>query len=93
MAERPMMEPQVKHIDLDALEKLNPLFGVDRLLDRHQIGSIVGVTGDTIMKWAISGHFPVPLVAGGRKVWKASTVSHWINNLPPCPHGSIWSDS
>jgi predicted DNA-binding transcriptional regulator AlpA len=59
--------------------------GVIRLLSKHEICAIAGVSYPTIWAWMRAGEFPRSRVAGGRSMWVSAEVEAWLNSLPVRP--------
>jgi predicted DNA-binding transcriptional regulator AlpA len=53
-----------------------------RLLNKHEILTIVGVTYPTVWKMMRDGRFPRSRVVGGKSVWRSDEVDEWLANLP-----------
>jgi predicted DNA-binding transcriptional regulator AlpA len=53
-----------------------------RLLDRHEVCAIVGVSYVTLWNWMREGRFPRSRVAGGKVKWLESEINDWVNSLP-----------
>jgi predicted DNA-binding transcriptional regulator AlpA len=59
-----------------------------RLLDKHDVLAITGLSYPTIWAWMRDGKFPRSRVVGGkngRTVWLASEVDAWLAALPLRP--------
>src|SRR5689334_16848584 len=59
--------------------------GVPRLLDRHQVCEICGVTYQIIWRRMRSGTFPRSRIVGGRSMWLSDEVEAWLRALPVRP--------
>ncbi len=59
---------------------------VPRLLDKHQVLAITGVSYTTLWHWMIDGRFPKPRVVGGhaksKSVWRSDEIAAWLDALP-----------
>jgi excisionase family DNA binding protein len=54
-----------------------------RLLDRHEICALVGVTYPTIWQWMRDGKFPRGRAVGGNRVrWPSNEINAWVAGLP-----------
>ncbi len=53
-----------------------------RLLDRHEILAITGVSYPTVWAWMCDGRFPRSREVGGRSMWLSSEIECWLANLP-----------
>jgi predicted DNA-binding transcriptional regulator AlpA len=56
--------------------------GVARLLDRHDVCALVGVTYPTIWEWMRDAKFPRSRIAGGKSVWLSTEIDAWLATLP-----------
>jgi predicted DNA-binding transcriptional regulator AlpA len=56
-----------------------------RLLDRHDVISITGVTFPTIWAWMRAGKFPRSRICGGKSMWLSTEVDEWMAALPIRP--------
>jgi len=46
----------------------------DRLLSRHEVAAIFGVSPHTVYRWAREGRLPVRMTLGGRRRYPADEV-------------------
>jgi predicted DNA-binding transcriptional regulator AlpA len=53
-----------------------------RLLDKHEILAITGLTFPTIWKMMRAGTFPRSRVVGGKSMWKSDEIAEWLAGLP-----------
>jgi predicted DNA-binding transcriptional regulator AlpA len=53
-----------------------------RLLDRHDIVELTGVSYPTIWSWMRAGTFPRGRICGGKSMWLSSEVEAWMRALP-----------
>jgi predicted DNA-binding transcriptional regulator AlpA len=53
-----------------------------RLLGRHDVCEIVGVTYATIWQMMRDGKFPRSRIVGGKSMWLSSEIDAWIAGLP-----------
>lgn len=55
-----------------------------RLLDRHAVCALVGVSYPTIWAWTRAGKFPPARVIGGgnRVRWRSDEINAWLAGLP-----------
>jgi predicted DNA-binding transcriptional regulator AlpA len=68
-----------------ACAKAAPLLaapGTVRLLDKHAIVAITGVTYPTVWTWMREGTFPRSRIVGGKSMWISSEVDAWLASLP-----------
>jgi predicted DNA-binding transcriptional regulator AlpA len=56
-----------------------------RLLDRHEVCAIAGVTYQIIWRRMRAGTFPRSRVVGGRSMWRSDEVQAWLDALPVRP--------
>jgi predicted DNA-binding transcriptional regulator AlpA len=56
--------------------------GVVRLLDKHEVCAIAGVSFPTIWTWMRGDNFPRSRVVGGKSVWLSSEIDAWLAQLP-----------
>jgi predicted DNA-binding transcriptional regulator AlpA len=56
-----------------------------RLLDRHEVCAICGVTYQIIWRRMRQGSFPRSRIVGGRSMWLSDEVEQWLRNLPVRP--------
>jgi predicted DNA-binding transcriptional regulator AlpA len=56
-----------------------------RLLDKHEICAVAGVTYPVVWKWMRAGRFPRSRIVGGRSMWLSDEVEQWLRNLPLRP--------
>jgi predicted DNA-binding transcriptional regulator AlpA len=59
--------------------------GVVRLLDKHEVCAIVGVTFPCLWQWMRDGKFPRGRAVGGnssKTMWLSSEVEAWMAALP-----------
>jgi predicted DNA-binding transcriptional regulator AlpA len=56
--------------------------GVPRLLDRHAVCAVVGVTYPTLWTMMRQGKFPRSFIVGGKSKWKSDQVMAWLDALP-----------
>jgi predicted DNA-binding transcriptional regulator AlpA len=59
--------------------------GVVRLLDRHEVTAIAGVTYPCIWLWMREGRFPRSRVVGGKSMWRSDEIDAWLAALPVRP--------
>jgi predicted DNA-binding transcriptional regulator AlpA len=59
--------------------------GTVRLLDRHEVCAIAGVTYPSIWLWMREGAFPRSRVVGGKSMWLSSEIDDWLTSLPVRP--------
>jgi len=59
--------------------------GTVRLLSKHEIVAITGVTYPTVWAWMRDGAFPRSRVVGGKSAWLSSEIEAWIAGLPLRP--------
>jgi predicted DNA-binding transcriptional regulator AlpA len=59
--------------------------GVVRLLDKHDVCAIAGVTYPTIWEWMRGDNFPRSRVVGGKSMWLSTEVEAWLAALPVRP--------
>jgi predicted DNA-binding transcriptional regulator AlpA len=56
-----------------------------RLLDKHQIVAITGVTYPTVWSWMRAGTFPRSRIVGGKSMWVSTEVEQWLADLKVRP--------
>ena len=56
-----------------------------RLLSKHEVLGIVGVTYPSIWSWMRAGRFPRSRVVGGRSMWRSDEINEWLAGLPVRP--------
>jgi predicted DNA-binding transcriptional regulator AlpA len=56
-----------------------------RLLDKHQILSITGVSFPTVWTWMRAGTFPRSRIVGGKSTWLNTEIDQWLANLKVRP--------
>ncbi len=56
-----------------------------RLLTKHEVCALAGVTYPTIWSWMRRGAFPRSRVVGGKSMWVSTEVEAWLNSLPVRP--------
>jgi predicted DNA-binding transcriptional regulator AlpA len=56
-----------------------------RLLSKHEILAISGLTYPTIWKMMCAGTFPRSRIVGGKSMWLSSEVQTWLAGLPIRP--------
>jgi predicted DNA-binding transcriptional regulator AlpA len=56
-----------------------------RLLNKHEVCGIAGVTFPTIWAWMRSGAFPRSRIVGGKSMWRSDEIDQWLNALPLRP--------
>jgi len=54
----------------------------ERLLNKAEVITIVGVSYVTLWGWMRHGKFPAARTANGKPVWLASEVASWVKTLP-----------
>lgn len=55
-----------------------------RILRRHEVLALVGVSSATLARWVQSGHFPRPLRLGPNAVgWREADVRVWLEGREP----------
>jgi predicted DNA-binding transcriptional regulator AlpA len=59
--------------------------GVVRLLDRHEVCAITGVTYPSLWTWMRAGTFPRSRIVGGKSKWRSDEIEAWIAALPVRP--------
>lgn len=64
-----------------------PISSTPRLLDRHDILAITGMTYPTIWAWMRAGAFPRCRVSGlgksgSKSVWLSTDIDRWLAELP-----------
>ena len=52
-----------------------------RLLNKHEILTIVGLTYPTVWKMMRDGLFPRSRVVGGKSMWRSDEVQAWLDAL------------
>jgi predicted DNA-binding transcriptional regulator AlpA len=53
-----------------------------RLLDKHDIVAITGVTYPTVWAWMRADKFPRSRIVGGKSMWLSTEVDQWLAGLP-----------
>jgi predicted DNA-binding transcriptional regulator AlpA len=53
-----------------------------RLLNKHEICRLTGVTFPTVWDWMRKGTFPRARIVGGKSMWLSSDIDQWLANLP-----------
>jgi predicted DNA-binding transcriptional regulator AlpA len=56
-----------------------------RLLNRHEVVAITGLTYPSIWQRMKRGEFPRSRVLGERSVWRSDEIDQWLANLPLRP--------
>jgi predicted DNA-binding transcriptional regulator AlpA len=56
--------------------------GTVRLLSKHDVVAIAGVTYPTVWTWMREGTFPRSRIVGGKSMWMSSEVDAWLASLP-----------
>lgn len=56
--------------------------GPPRLLDRHEVCAIAGVSYPTLWARMRAGTFPRSRVAGGKSMWLSTEIEAWMSALP-----------
>jgi predicted DNA-binding transcriptional regulator AlpA len=56
-----------------------------RLLDKHEVLTITGVTYVTIWSWMRAGSFPRSRIVGGKSMWRSDEIDEWLAGLPLRP--------
>src|SRR5262245_5546286 len=59
--------------------------GIVRLLDKHEVCAITGVTYPTIWEWMRKDKFPRSREVGGRSMWVSTEIEAWLAALPVRP--------
>jgi|SRR5262249_9748750 len=59
--------------------------GVVRLLGKHEVIAIAGVTYPTIWLWMRDGTFPRSRIVGGKSMWLSGEIADWLAALPVRP--------
>ena len=55
----------------------------DRLLRRHKVEELTGLSRASIYRWMRNGRFPRPVKISSRGVrWKESDITDWIQSRP-----------
>lgn len=54
-----------------------------RLIDKHEVCALTGVTFPTLWAWQRAGIFPRARVVVGKSMWLSSEVEAWMAALPP----------
>jgi predicted DNA-binding transcriptional regulator AlpA len=57
----------------------------ERLLDKHEVLAITGLSFPTIWSWMRAGRFPRSRIVGGKSMWLSSEVKGWLAGLPVRP--------
>jgi predicted DNA-binding transcriptional regulator AlpA len=57
----------------------------DRLLSKHEVLAVTGVSYVTIWNWMRAGRFPRSRIVMGKSMWLASEVDAWLAGLPVRP--------
>jgi predicted DNA-binding transcriptional regulator AlpA len=55
---------------------------IQRLLYKHEVIELIGVTFPTIWNWMRAGCFPLSLEVGGRTAWYESEIALWLSSRP-----------
>jgi predicted DNA-binding transcriptional regulator AlpA len=53
-----------------------------QLLTRQEIVSLIGLSYPTIWQKIREGKFPAARVVGGKNMWLATEIDHWVSSLP-----------
>jgi predicted DNA-binding transcriptional regulator AlpA len=53
-----------------------------RLLSKHEVCAVAGVSYPTIWAWMRVGKFPRSRVVGGKSMWLSAEISMWLQGLP-----------
>jgi predicted DNA-binding transcriptional regulator AlpA len=56
-----------------------------RLLSKHEVRAIAGVSFPVIWKWMRQGTFPRSRIVGGKSMWISTEIEAWLANLPVRP--------
>jgi predicted DNA-binding transcriptional regulator AlpA len=56
-------------------------FGMPRLLNRHEVCALAGLTYASIWSRMRAGTFPTSRIEGGRSVWISSELEQWLSGL------------
>jgi predicted DNA-binding transcriptional regulator AlpA len=56
--------------------------GTVRLLDKHEVSAIAGVTYPSIWLWMREGAFPRSRIVGGKSMWRSDEIDAWLAALP-----------
>ena len=55
--------------------------GIERIITRQRICSIMGISADTLTKWINERGFPKPINASGRSpIFDKKLVDEWLSN-------------
>jgi predicted DNA-binding transcriptional regulator AlpA len=55
---------------------------LERLLSKHDVVAITGLSFPTLWAWMRDGKFPRSRVVGGRSMWLYSEIHAWVAALP-----------
>jgi predicted DNA-binding transcriptional regulator AlpA len=56
-----------------------------RLLNKHEVLAIVGISYPTLWNWMRSEKFPRSRVVGGKSMWISTEVDEWLQQLAVRP--------
>jgi predicted DNA-binding transcriptional regulator AlpA len=57
----------------------------ERLVSKHEVLAITGVSHPTIWSWMRAGKFPRSRIVGGKSMWLSTDIAHWLEQLPIRP--------
>ena len=75
-----------------ALEKAAALKAAtsQRLLNKHEVLAVVGVSYVTVWSWMRAGTFPRSKVVGGKSMWLSTDIDEWLAALSDTqPKGDV----
>jgi predicted DNA-binding transcriptional regulator AlpA len=53
-----------------------------RLMSKHEVCAIVGVSFPSLWTWMRNGTFPRSRIVGGQSKWLSSDIDQWLAALP-----------
>jgi len=53
-----------------------------RLMSKHEVCAIVGVSYPSLWTWMRNGSFPRSVIVGGQSKWRSSDIDAWMAALP-----------
>ena len=53
-----------------------------RLMNKHEVCAIVGVSYPSLWTWMRNGSFPRSVIVGGQSKWRSSDIDAWMAALP-----------
>jgi predicted DNA-binding transcriptional regulator AlpA len=56
-----------------------------RLMSKHEVCAIVGVSYPSLWTWMRNGSFPRSVIVGGQSKWRSSDIDAWMAQLPVRP--------